>query len=158
MGPILIQLLRGAGVDPGQLSPAEARAALQRARRARGDAYARLSDAQLSDCYNYYLFPNATAAMWADEAVVYRYRPHRTDPERSHLDLMSFSRTARSQRPSHERWKSDNPRIDTVLAQDIAAMQATQRGMASAGYRGLALSTREITIRRMHEEIDRVFG
>src|SRR4030095_16941533 len=150
LSPVMRQLLQAGSVDPAPFEkrPEDVRGAIQAARRARG--YETLSDDQLSDCFNYYVFPNTSFVMWADSAVVYRYRPDARDPDRSLLDIMSLSRAPAHGRPNHERWRQDDPRMDQVLAQDIAAISAVQRGMHSGGYRGLQLSAAEARIVFMH--------
>lgn len=154
VGPILTHMLRVAGLDPRSFSggPLDVRPAIQ-AHLADEPLYASLQPEQLTDCFNYYVFPNHSFVMWRDHMVLYRYRPHPTQPDRSWVDLISLQRNA-SESAIHVDYDEDDPRMEEVLAQDIAAIRATQQGMHSSGFDGLVLGDSEVRITRMHEELD----
>ncbi len=86
-GELTRSLLSRYGVDPEEVTGGapDARARLQRAVRERGRqhgvTYEGLTDAQLTDTRQYFLFPNAHLDFHgADDFSVFRYRPHPTDP------------------------------------------------------------------------------
>jgi phenylpropionate dioxygenase-like ring-hydroxylating dioxygenase large terminal subunit len=155
--PVMVGLLKSAGLDPKLFEgrAGDVRAAIQQTRRQASPQQAHLSDAQLVDCFNYHAFPNLNLAVWTDHAVIYRYRPHPEDPQRSFLDLLSLGQSSGRARAQHETWQLDDRRIDQVLAQDIAAVTRTQRGMTSSGFLGLHLSSGEARVKHTHAVLDR---
>ena len=88
--------LRAVGLDPEDYRGrvAEIRPALQRAKRAiaqeRGLAYADLSDAQLSDVWQFNLFPNIILSVTPESAWLMRSRPDAGDPGKSQFDMITL--------------------------------------------------------------------
>ena len=94
----LKEMLRGSGIDPesfdGDMN--DVRPAMQRATReqaaARGIDISELNDDQLTDDYHYYVFPNLTFNIHHAGFMLFRQRPHATDPNRMYYDLQNFVR------------------------------------------------------------------
>src|SRR3546814_18669760 len=42
-----------------------------------------LTDAQVADDWNYYVFPNITINVFSDSMLIQVFRPHPTDPQKS---------------------------------------------------------------------------
>jgi phenylpropionate dioxygenase-like ring-hydroxylating dioxygenase large terminal subunit len=161
LNPFLEALMKDAGIDPASFegTPADVRVAMQRARRtSRPDVYARLSDAQLTDVYSYFVFPNLCFVMWADTGVVYRYMPHADDPNRGSIDFLNVTRDRNAAVSPHAEQARHDPTIPEVLAQDLDVIENAQRGMRSRGFTELFLSESEIRVAHLHAGIDEVMA
>jgi len=144
-----------------ELRPVLIRAARERAARQGVDAGA-LVDDQLLDDFHYFLFPNITLNISAHHFWLFRHRPDPRDPERMLWDFQQFVRVRPGQsappRPPHLNYvigdghEARFPHI--ALAQDEAQAEELQRGMRSAGFRGLYLAHQERRIRYFHRVLD----
>ena len=92
--------LESLGLDPDEFlgRVLDIRAAVQARKReigaARGFDYDGFSDEQLSDVWQYNLFPNAILSFSTEHLWILRPRPHRTDPNRCLFDKLSLVRFA----------------------------------------------------------------
>lgn len=92
--------LRSIGLDPADFKGrvADVRRAVQVQKRsigaARGMDYSGLSDDQLSDVWQYNLFPNVILSFTPEHCWVLRPRPHPTDPQKCEFDKLSLVRFA----------------------------------------------------------------
>ncbi len=162
--PPLKALMKNAGMDPASYDgPVDGiRRAVQRHMREHQDElgkdYSDLHDDQLTDDYNYLIFPNVTFNTHADDLMLFRHRPHPTDPDRMLFDIWMFELV-----PEGEEWP-DPPRHDhrpegstrslgLVIDQDAANLASVQAGMHSSGYPGLWLGDQEIRLRHFHHTI-----
>jgi phenylpropionate dioxygenase-like ring-hydroxylating dioxygenase large terminal subunit len=152
-------LLAAEGVDatPHASDPEEARRALQRARRRRlGPG---LSDDQLSDSHQFFVFPNLHINASADETMVMRHRPDARDPQRMLFDFYVLRRSHGKRGRGGARRRTQVARSDPgfgpVTGADLALLPELGRGMRSRGFRGLHLSTQEACIAHMHQAIAR---
>jgi len=162
-GP-LEEMMRAAGIDPERFEgkAQDVRAALIRAnaRKAadRGIDLSELSPDQLVDDYHYYIFPNVTLNVHATGVMVFRQRPHPTDPNRMYFDLTNLVRVppgSEAARPEHTNHKHGEVSLGLVLDHDAWNLPRVQQGMRSAGFEGLFVSHAERRIRHMHETLDR---
>ena len=176
----LAETLRAAGVDPetfsgGAMDVRDAlRAAKRRSDNPFGIDYSRFSDDQLVDNWNPSIFPNLAMNVLPEAAQVMRFLPHATDPARCFFHVWTLARKAKpgvrptpffgvepetdlsgSTRPPRRRTTQAAPELGFVLEQDVANMPLVQRGLASAGCRGVRLSEQEQRIQQLHAEIDR---
>lgn len=158
---LLRGLLREAGLDPARYggTASEVRGAIQRILRERGDFdFAGLSDDQLTDNHQYYVFPNLTLNLYATKHMLLRHRPHPTDPNRMLLDQQQYVRVPRGgqrpQRPKHQKFAYGKGSLGFVTDQDTFNLVRVQRGMRTAGFDGLLLGENEGRIRHMHRTID----
>ncbi|MEJ8567367.1 aromatic ring-hydroxylating oxygenase subunit alpha [Elongatibacter sediminis] len=157
-------LMKDAGMDPADYygRVKDVRADLQAWKRQNGTAhgkdYSRLHDAQLTDDFHYLIFPNITLNMHADDYWLFRQRPHATDPNRMYFDIWTFKLIPEGEEwpepPEHQQFHHGEKSIGLVLDQDAANLPGVQRGMNSAGYRGLWLGKQELRIRHFHKVID----
>ena len=89
-------IMKTAGMDPADYDePLEnLRRDVQQLKRKHGPAqgkdYSRLNDDQLTDDYHYLIFPNVTLNVHADDLMLFRQRPHPTDPDRMFYDIWTF--------------------------------------------------------------------
>ena len=157
-------LMKDAGMDPadyyGRVS--DVRQDLQNWKRKHGadhgKDYSQLHDQQLTDDFHYLIFPNLTLNVHADDYWLFRQRPHPSDPNRMYFDIWTFKLVAEGEEwpdpPEHTQFKHGEKSIGLVLDQDAANLPGVQRGMNSAGYRGLWLGRQELRIRHFHKVID----
>ena len=157
-------IMKTAGMDPADYDePYEnIRRDVQQWKRKHGPAqgkdYSRLNDDQLTDDYHYLIFPNVTLNVHADDLMLFRQRPHPTDPDRMFYDIWTFELVPAGHewpaRPRHQHFKHGEKSIGLVLDQDAANLPGVQAGMHSAGFEGLWLGAQELRIRHFHKVID----
>lgn len=157
-------IMKGAGMDPADYDGpiGNIRHDVQKHKRAlgatQGRDYSRLNDDQLTDDYHYFIFPNLSLNVHADDFWIFRQRPHPTDPDRMFYDIMTYELvpegTPWPERAPHRRWQHGDKSIGTVLDQDAANLPGVQAGMHSAGFNGLWIGRQELRIRHFHKVID----
>jgi phenylpropionate dioxygenase-like ring-hydroxylating dioxygenase large terminal subunit len=167
-GPLKV-LLKNAGIDPASYDgPVNGiRDAVQQHKRAtqseQGKDFSELNDDQLTDDYNYLVFPNVSFNTHADDLMLFRHRPHPTDPNKMLFDVWMFDLI-----PEGEEWP-ELPELDyrvegstrslgTVIDQDAANLASVQEGLSSAGYQGLWLSDQELRLRHFHKTVSDLVG
>lgn len=158
------QLMRESGMDPADYEGRvlDIRKDLQDWKRTHGSAqgkdYSRLNNDQLTDDYHYMIFPNISMNIHADDLMVFRQRPHPSDPNRMYFDINTYALVPDGEeapeRPEHQTFKYGDKSFGLVIDQDSNNLPAVQRGMNSAGYRGLWLSEQELRIRHFHKVLD----
>jgi len=157
-------IMKSAGMDPADYDePLEnIRRDVQQWKRRHGPAqgkdYSRLNDDQLTDDYHYLIFPNVTLNAHADDLMLFRQRPHPTDPNRMFYDIWTFELVPhgheRPERPRHQHFRHGDKSIGLVLDQDAANLPGVQAGMQSAAFKGLWIGSQELRIRHFHKVID----
>lgn len=163
--PPLKFMLTEAGLDPASYvgSVDEIRATVQKHLRdtaaAEGRDYSELNNDQLTDDYNYLVFPNITFNTHADHLMLFRHRPHATDPNRMYFDIWMLEylvdeEEIPEERPRHRFYQYGEKSLGMVIDQDGANLPRVQQGMQSAAYDGLWLGDLEVRIRHFHETID----
>ena len=128
-----------------------------------GKDYSLLNDDQLTDDYHYLIFPNVTLNTHADDLMLFRQRPHPTDPDKMFYDIWMLELlpegAERPERPAHKHYEHGEKSIGLVLDQDAANLPGVQAGMHSAGFPGLWIGAQELRIRHFHKVIeDYVYG
>jgi len=162
-------IMKSAGMDPADYDePLEnIRRDVQQWKRRHGPAqgkdYSKLNDDQLTDDYHYLIFPNVTLNTHADDLMLFRQRPHPTDPDRMFYDIWTFELVPDGQewpeRPHHQHFRHGDKSIGLVLDQDAANLPGVQAGMHSAAFEGLWIGSQELRIRHFHKVIDdHVYG
>jgi len=157
-------IMKTAGMDPADYDePLEnIRRDVQNWKRRHGPAqgkdYSRLNDDQLTDDYHYLIFPNVSLNVHADDLMLFRQRPHATDPDRMYYDIWTFELVPDGkpwpERPRHQHFRHGDKSIGLVLDQDAANLPGVQQGMHSAAFPGLWLGSQELRIRHFHKVID----
>ena len=157
-------MLRGAGIDPATFDGEadDVRTAMQAAQRenteARGIDVSELNDDQMTDDYHYYIFPNITLNTHHTGVMLFRQRPHPTDPNKMYYDLQNYVRVPEGAepppRPPHTHHRHGELSLGLVLDQDSYNLPRVQKGMNSRAYPGLLINYRERRIRHMHKTID----
>jgi len=125
---------------------------------AMGYDFSDLNDDQLTDDYHYLIFPNITFNTHCNSVMVFRQRPHPSDPNKMFYDVQNYSTIPkgqeRPQRPPHRQWKHGEDSLGEVLDQDAENLPMIQKGMNSEGFRGLWIGDQELRIRHFHKTID----
>ena len=167
-----------AGIDPETFdgNMADVRPAMQKATREKAEAagmdFSDLNDDQMTDDYHYYIFPNLTFNTHAGGFMMFRQRPHPTDPNKMFYDLQNFalipavvthngadadagrrSSVEPPPRPKHETYKHGEVSLGLGLDQDSYNLPRVQKGMSSKAYKGLLINYRERRIRHMHKTL-----
>jgi len=157
-------IMKAAGMDPADYDePLEnIRRDLQQWKRRNGPSqgkdYTRLNDDQLTDDYHYMIFPNVTLNVHADDLMLFRQRPHPTDPDRMYYDIWTLELVPDGkewpERPRHQHFRHGDKSIGLVLDQDAANLPGVQAGMHSVAFEGLWIGAQELRIRHFHKVID----
>ena len=128
------------------------------------------SDSQVADDWNFNVFPNVTFNVHPEGILVMRFRPHASDPEQCHYDVWVLARscddpdfqlpfymdtpnvdlTGNAQRPVRRYIEHGEAGMGAVLDQDGEQLPLVQRGVRSAGFRGLRLSYQEVRLRHYY--------
>lgn len=164
--PPIKVVMRDAGMDPASYegSVYDVRDAVQAHKRKHGEEvgkdYSRLNDDQLTDDYHYMIFPNITMNVHADDLMMFRQRPHPTDPNKMYFDYYMFELPDNEfdwdayKRPKHRFYKHGETSLGLVINQDAYNLPFVQKGMNSAGYEGLWLGNQELRIRHFHKTLE----
>lgn len=177
----LKSLMREVELDPDTYTGTAAgvRQAIQQAKRRwaerRDIDYTMFTDNQLTDDWNYGVFPNITLNAHPEGLLVQRFRPHPRDPHRMTYDLMvlihpvddpSYNVPAYmgveegtdlsgKTRPARQFIEYGEEGLGYVINQDASMMGHVQRGVQSRGYKGARYSYQEQQLRHWHTELER---
>lgn len=181
VNPLLQFLLLDTGIDPSTFAggPDDVRRAICDAKRSGqnrfGLDYSGFTDSQITDDWNYFLFPNMTFNSHPEGILIMRFLPHPSDPAKFDYHVLvimpKLQEGAKAPfymgvedgddisgrtRPARIRSTKAEPRLGEVLEQDISNIEAVQQGLNSAGFgQGLRLAEHEVRIQVLHAEIDR---
>lgn len=184
LNPALRAAMIEVGLDPDSFAGRmeEVRPAVQKAKRARAERlgidYSGFIDNQLTDDWNYDIFPNIQMGIHPEGVSLLYFRPHPSDPRRHILDvivMMHPQDDPEIKPPAYmglpEGWDvSGRERAETQIVdwregglgelfdQDAGLFKQVQEGVESIGYRGGVLSEQEQRIRHFHAELDRYVG
>ncbi|MBI1179305.1 MAG: Rieske 2Fe-2S domain-containing protein [Alphaproteobacteria bacterium] len=160
---ILANALQAVGMNPDQYTGrvTEIRRALQvykrESQQKRGVDYSELNDDQLTDNYHYFIFPNLTLNTFSDRMMLFRQRPHASDPNKMYYDVTVHVRVPKGQKrppmPDHEHVAFGQRSLGLVLDQDAVNLPHVQKGMNSSAFEGLWISSQERRIRHMHKTL-----
>lgn len=182
--PILAGAMEAIGLDPAEYRNRlhDVRAAAQRQKRKLGREmgfdYSLLSDAQVTDIWQYNLFPNVIMTVKPEEVWIMQPRPHPKDPERCFFDKITLAMPieqsadgrslalvgdphtreamASGIRPEREVFTQDDVNRGAVsmtetVDQDIFYLPFMQAGMNSAGFDQAVLSEDENRVSHFHD-------
>ena len=127
-----------------------------------GHDYSGLSRDQLIDDYHYLIFPGLVFNTHAGGFLLFRIRPHATNPDHCWFDVWRFAW------PDHSKPAPDpvpNTWVDQgagsfgkVLDQDFKNLPRVQRGMHSTSLQHVTLSFQERRVIHVHEAIDELLA
>ena len=161
--PAIHDIMVKAGMDPadydGRVS--DIRVDVQKHKRKHGPAqgrdYSSLNDDQLTDDYHYSIFPNVSLNVHADDVMMFRMRPHATDPNKMLYDIWMFELVPEGEewpeRPRHQLFAHGDRSIGQVLDQDAFNLPTVQKGMQSDAFPGLWIGDQELRIRGFHKAL-----
>jgi phenylpropionate dioxygenase-like ring-hydroxylating dioxygenase large terminal subunit len=181
LNPGLAALLEEVNVEPKDFpsDPDESRRLIQTAKRTKakrlGLDYSAFTDNQLSDDWNYGIFPNVTFNAHPEGLLIQRFRPHPRDPEKMTYDLMVLFHPVEDPtfkvpaymgveddvditgkvRPDRRFVEHGAPGLGDVISQDARMMGNVQAGISSRGYGGARYGEMEQQLRHWHKEWDR---
>jgi hypothetical protein len=126
---------------------------------AQGKDYSELNDDQLTDDYHYFIFPNISLNVHADDVLMFRQRPHATDPDKMYYDIWVFDLIGAgeewpTERVKHRTFRHGDRSIGQVLDQDAYNLPTVQLGMKSDSFPGLWIGDQELRIRHFHKVLD----
>ncbi len=163
-------MMKEAGMDPASYEgdKTKIREAIQKQKRSFGEDagkdYSQMNDDQLTDDYNYLIFPNVTMNTHSDDLMLFRHRPHPDDPNKMFFDIWTFELPDAEQReeweekerlrPRHKHYRHGEKSMGLVVDQDGGNLPSVQRGMQSTGYKGLWLGEQEVRLRHFHQVLD----
>jgi phenylpropionate dioxygenase-like ring-hydroxylating dioxygenase large terminal subunit len=167
--PAIDLMMRKAGMDPAEYDGrvSDIRHDLQKYIRqhakSQGKDFDELNDDQLTDDYHYSIFPNVSMNIHADDIMMFRQRPHPTDPDKMFYDLWMFELipdgVEKPKRVRHQHFKHGDKSIGQVLDQDAFNLPTVQKGMHSSAFKGLWVGKQELRIRHFHSVIDQyIYG
>lgn len=174
-------LMREVGIDPEkyQGSVKEIRLAIQKAKRAwakkLGLDWSGFIDSQLTDDWNYSIFPNILLGLHPEGANLLYFRPHPTDARKFIFDIIILMhpqenkeikppsymglpddadlQIVRSAETIEVDWRQGG--LGELFDQDSYLFSQIQEGIESIGFRGAILSGQEQRIGHFHAELDR---
>ncbi|HET8611375.1 MAG TPA: SRPBCC family protein, partial [Sphingomonas sp.] len=111
-----------------------------------------------TDDYHYTIFPNVSLNVHSDDVMMFRQRPHPSDPNKMFYDIWMFELVPDGQewpeRPKHKRFRHGDRSIGQVLDQDAFNLPTVQKGMQSDAFPGLWIGDQELRIRHLHKVLD----
>lgn len=162
--PAIYDIMVKAGMDPAEYEGriSDIRQDVQRFMRQhgaeQGKDYSELNDDQLTDDYHYTIFPNVSLNVHANDVMLFRIRPHPSDPNKMFYDIWMMDLIPNGgeapERPKHQFFKHGDRSIGTVLDQDAFNLPTVQKGMQSDAFKGLWIGDQELRIRHFHKVID----
>jgi len=181
INPGLRAMMQEVDLDADSFSggPADVRSAVQQAKRQRAERlgldWSVFLDGQLTDDWNYTIFPNIALGLHPEGANLLYFRPHSTDPRKFIFDviiLMHPQQDMSIQPPAYMGLPegadlTGRERAETIVVdwregglgelfdQDSNLFTQVQEGIESLGFRGSILSGQEQRIGHFHAELDR---
>ena len=127
-----------------------------------GHDYSGLSRDQLIDDYHYLIFPGLVFNTHAGGFLLFRVRPHATDPDRCWFDVWRFA-SPDAARPAPDPvpniWVDQGAgSFGQVLDQDFENLPRVQRGMHSTSLQHVTLSFQEARVIHVHRAIDQLLA
>jgi nitrite reductase/ring-hydroxylating ferredoxin subunit len=180
--PHLVDLLECLDLDPADFKDRvpDIREAVQAQKRKLGRElgfdYGELSDAQVSDIWQYDFFPNLFMTVQAEEVWIYGPRPHPGDPNKCLFDKWtlqiptelccdterglklnpSLTVSRDDERPEHEVFSADDViagkhSMTITIDQDIYYLRDMQAGLHSRGFDHACLNEDEARVQHFHD-------
>ena len=181
----LFPLVQGLGLDPEQFRGrvSQIREFVQEHKRALGAElgfdYSGFSDEQVTDVWQYDIFPNTFMTVQAEELWIYGPRPHPTDPDRCYFDKWtlqipselasdkergltlspSLMISREDERPEHESFSAEDViagrhSLTITIDQDIYYLAGMQAGMHSRGFGSAVLNDDEVRVQHFHDWVN----
>jgi phenylpropionate dioxygenase-like ring-hydroxylating dioxygenase large terminal subunit len=181
----LAMLLQGLGLDPGEFEGRvpELRQAVQQRKRQLGPElgmeYSELSDDQLTDVWQYDIFPNTFMTIQPEELWIYGPRPHPTDPNKCFFDKytlqipkergcdaerglslhLQLQASVDDERPARDVFDREDilagrHSLTITIDQDVQYLPDMQAGLNSRGFEAALLNDDEVRVQHFHDWVD----
>ncbi len=125
---------------------------------AMGHDYSSLSPDQMVDDFHYLIFPGLVFNTHAGGFLLFRIRPHTSDPDRCWFDVWRFAwPDGREPLPSAAEnvWvEQGTASFGTVLDQDFENLPRVQRGLHSDALKFITISSQEVRVAHVHTAVD----
>jgi phenylpropionate dioxygenase-like ring-hydroxylating dioxygenase large terminal subunit len=111
-----------------------------------------------------FIFPNVMILPQAGNAMIYRVRPHPTDPDYCDFEILSTTTVPAAEKTKravvqHVVDQKDPEQVLLIPSQDLSNIPRMQKGLHSRSMRQTWLANeQEKMILNMHQELDRYFG
>jgi phenylpropionate dioxygenase-like ring-hydroxylating dioxygenase large terminal subunit len=184
LNPGLRATMTEVGIDPDSFAgdKGDVRGAVQAAKRSRAERlgidYSGFLDNQLTDDWNYDIFPNIQVGIHPEGVSMLYFRPHAHDPRKFIFDVIVMMHPQENPEilpPAYmglpDGWdisgreKAEIQHVDwregglgEVFDQDSGLFAEVQRGIESIAFKGSILSEQEQRIGHFHAELDRYLG
>lgn len=118
------------------------------------------SDDHLVTADSFLIFPNYFGPFNPGNMLLYRFRPHRRDPDQSYFDVCNLERFGPEITPPevayefYDDWRQRD--WGTLFSQDFENLQKIQAGMHARGFAGLRLCGQESLIANFHRALEHV--
>ncbi|NET57942.1 MAG: aromatic ring-hydroxylating dioxygenase subunit alpha [Symploca sp. SIO2E6] len=137
------------------------------------EPYKNLTDSQLTETNVFSIFPNIVCGLMAESTLIYRNRPHPTDPGRMYLDITRMCHfdpaTEEMPQTSFKTFKyQDDPNLTHLfegqipapviklqLSQDLQVFASTQQGLNSRAFERFILGEEENMVEHLHRELSK---
>lgn len=106
------------------------------------------------DNHMFYVFPNLQLNCYRDALMLFRHRPHPTDPGRCAFDQQIFQRMGEPVRQRAHQTLSRTDSMGPVTDADLDVVERLQRGLGSSGFDGPLLGDQESFLASMHRTLD----
>lgn len=157
--------------DGQQARPVVAEAMRAQLTAATGADLANVSDSEIVDAIEYFVFPNIAPWAGVGAPLTYRFRPYGNDPHRCIFDVMMLvplPAGAPKPKAAPARWLGPDEDFSAapelgglcaVLNQDLGNLAWVQRGLKSMTKPGVTLANyQESRIRQFHQDLDAYLG
>ncbi|MFK7730300.1 MAG: SRPBCC family protein [Pseudomonadales bacterium] len=182
--PHLVPALQGLGLDPAEFDGRinEIRNTVQLRKRELGADFevdfSGLTDDQLSDVWQFDLFPNTFMTIQAEELWIFGPRPHASDANRCYFDKLTLQLpieagcnkqgislapgltvSREDERPEHDVFTSADvvsgrKSLTITIDQDIEYLPDMQSGLHSRGFDCAVLNEDEVRLQHFHDWLD----
>jgi choline monooxygenase len=123
-----------------------------------GHDYSGLTSDQLLDDWHYLIFPGLVFNTHAGGFLLFRIRPHATDPNRCLFDIWRFAwpdATKPAPEPATPTWVNQGAAsFGQVLDQDFENLPRVQRGLHSDALGFVTLTAQEVRVSHVHTAVD----
>lgn len=174
--------LQEGGIDPETFegTALDVRDAVRRAKLKRAAIsyldYSRYLPNQMTDDWNYNVFPNITLNLHPEGALIQRLRPVMGDPESCIYEMITLIHPVddptyrlpqyidpdasidcrKAAEVQYLTFRDGEPGMGLITDQDRAILGRVQAGVKSKAFRGNRLSEQELRLRHFHAEVDRL--
>jgi len=109
---------------------------------------------KISDNHMFYVFPNVQLNCYDDHVMLFRHRPHPTDPGMCSFDQQIFRRGQAAERLASHRRLERGDSLGPITDADLDVVERLQLGMAGRGFDNPIWCGQEKFIAHMHATLE----